>query len=201
MAENRASNVGVGECMGGLIPIFDTPPCLALSLLNDEGLTAFCHTDLTHTMPGVLMRWISGKPSFVCNSHFPHHGLLTLAHCAAPRKMNGRDFEPTTLMTHYESDYGAATKVQYPKGQVITCIVPNLHCTKWFAFRGRIVDSPSFDMCRSQMDLEIDGDWRTLTKEMEGFHTIVTYGDYLREAGYAVKKVGAIEWKNYSEKA
>jgi hypothetical protein len=114
--------------------------------------------------------------------------------------MNGRDFEPTTLMTHYESDYGAATKVQYPKGQVITCIVPNLHCSKWFAFRGKIVDSPSFDMCRSQMDLEIDGDWRTLTKEMEGFHTIVTYGDYLREAGYAVKKVGSIEWKNYSEK-
>ena len=200
MRERGATNVGVADCMGGLIPIFDTPPCLALSVLNDEGLTAFCHTDLTHTMPGVLMRWISGKPSFVCNSHFLHHGLLTLAHCAAPRKMNGRDFEPTTLMTHYESDYGAATKVHYPKGQVVTCIVPNLHCTKWFAFRGKIVDAPSFDMCRSQMDLEIDGDWRTLTKEMEGFHTIVTYGDYLREAGYAVKKVGAIEWKNYSER-
>jgi len=201
MGERGATNVGVADCMGGLIPIFDTPPCLALSVLNDEGFTAFCHTDLTHTMPGVLMRWISGKPSFVCNSHFPHHGLLTLAHCAAPRKMNGRDFEPTTLMTHYEADYGAATKVQYPKGQVITCIVPNLHCTKWFAFRGRIVNSPSFDMCRSQMDIEIEGDWRTLTKEMEGFHAIVTYGDYLREAGYAVKKVGSIEWKNFSEKA
>lgn len=201
MRERGATNVGVADCMGGLIPIFDTPPCLALSVLNDEGYTAFCHTDLTHTMPGVLMRWISGKPSFVCNSHFPHHGLLTLAHCAAPRKMNGRDCEPTKLMTHYESDYGAATKVEYRKGQVITCIVPNLHCTKWFAFRGKIVDSPAFDMCRSQMDIEIDGDWRTLTKELEGFHTIVTYGDYLREAGYAVKKAGSIEWRNYSEKA
>jgi hypothetical protein len=201
MVERGASNVGVGDCMGGLIPIFDTPPCLALSVLNDEGFTAFCHTDLTHTMPGVLLRWISGKPSFVCNSHFPHHGQLTLAHCAAPRKMNGRDFEPTTLMTHYESDYGAATKVHYPKGQVVTCIIPNLHCTKWLAFRARIVDSPSFDMCRSQMDIEIDGDWRTLTKEMEGFHTIVCYGDYLREAGYAVKKTGAVEWRNYSDKA
>lgn len=198
MAERGATNVGVADCMGGLIPILDTPPCLVLSALNDEGFTAFCHTDLTHTLPGVLMRWISGKPSFVCNSHFPHHGLLTLAHCSAPRKMNGRDFEPTTLLTHYESDYGVATKVHYPKGQVITCIVPNLRCTKWFAFRGKIVDSPSFDMCRSQMDIEIDGDWRALTKEMEGFHTIVTYGDYLREAGYAVKKTGAIEWKNYS---
>jgi L-fucose isomerase-like protein len=184
--------------MGSLIPILDTPPCLVLSLLNDEGLTAFCHTDLTHTLPGVLMRWISSQPSFVCNSHFPHHGVVTLAHCAAPRKMNGRQFEPTTLMTHYESDYGAATKVHYRKGQVVTCIVPNLQCTKWFAFRGRIVDSPSFDMCRSQMDLEIDGDWRALVKEMEGFHTIVTYGDYLREVGYALGKVG-LGWANYSE--
>jgi len=201
MAEHGASNVGVADCMTGLIPIFDTPPCLALSVLNDEGATAFCHTDLTHTMPGVLMRWISGKPSFVCNSHFPHHGLLTLAHCAAPRKMNGRDFEPTTLMTHYESDYGAATKVHYPKGQVITCVIPNLNCTKWFGFRGKIVDSPSFDMCRSQMDIEIDGDWQTLTREMEGFHTVVTYGDYLREIGYAIAKLSALEWKNYSRRA
>jgi L-fucose isomerase-like protein len=201
MSEAGATNLGVADCMTGLIPIFDTPPCLALAELNDAGFTAFCHTDLTHTMPGVLMRWISGKPSFVCNSNFPHHGLLTLAHCAAPRKMNGRDLEPTRLMTHYESDYGAATKVQYRKGQVITCIVPNLRCTKWFAFRGRILDSPSFEMCRSQMDIEIDGDWRALTREMEGFHTIVTYGDYLREAGYAARKAGAVEWKNYSQSA
>ena len=64
MAETGATNVGVAQCMGGLIPILDTPPCLLLSLINDEGLTGFCHTDMTHTMPGVLLRWISGKPSF-----------------------------------------------------------------------------------------------------------------------------------------
>jgi len=201
MRETGATNVGVAHCMGGLIPILDTPPCLVLSILNDEGFTAFCHTDLSHTLPGVLLRWVSNKPSFVCNSHFPHHGVVTLAHCAAPRKMNGRDYEPTTLMTHYESDYGAATKVQYRKGQAITCLIPNLHCTKWFGFRGQIVDSPAFDMCRSQMDIAIQGDWRKLTREMEGFHTVVCYGDYLREIGYALQKVGGIEWRNYSEPA
>jgi len=199
MQETGATNVGVAHCMVGLIPILDTPPCLVLSLLNDAGFTAFCHTDLSHTLPGVLLRWVSNKPSFVCNSHFPHHGVVTLAHCAAPRKMNGRDYEPTTLMTHYESDYGAATKVRYRKGQVITCLIPNLHCTKWFGFRGQIVDSPAFDMCRSQMDVAIQGDWRKLTREMEGFHTVVCYGDYLREIGYALQKVGGIEWRNYSE--
>jgi hypothetical protein len=201
MRETGATNVGVAHCMGGLIPILDTPPCLALSILNDEGFTAFCHTDVSHTLPGVLLRWISGKPSFVCNSHFPHQGLVTLAHCAAPRKMNGRDYEPTKIMTHYESDYGAATRVQYPKGQEITCLIPNLHCTKWFGFKSQIVDSPSLVACRSQMDIRIQGDWRALLREMEGFHTVVCYGDYLREIGYAVGKVGGIEWRNYSERA
>lgn len=201
MQEAGATNLGVAQCMGGLIPILDTPPCLATSLLNDEGLTAFCHTDFSHTLPGVLLRWISNQPSWVCNSHFPHAGQVTLAHCAAPRKMNGRDYEPTVIMTHYESDYGAATKVRYPKGQALTCVIPNLRFSKWFAFRAKVLDSPAFDMCRSQMDVAIEGDWRRLLREMEGFHTVVSYGDYLREVGYAVRKTGALQWENVSEQA
>ena len=198
MGEAGATNLGVANCMGSLIGLLDTPPCLVLSLLNDEGLTAFCHTDYTHTPPGVLLRWISGKPSFVSNSHFPHHGVITLAHCAAPRKMNGKDYEPTKILTHFESDYGAATKVEYKKGQITTNLIPNLTCTKWLGFRGKILDSPSYDACRSQMDVEIDGDWRKLLRDMQGFHTVTCYGDYFREVGYALKKLG-IAWENVSE--
>jgi hypothetical protein len=108
MQENGCSNVGVANCMGSAIKTLGTPPCLVFSLLNDEGYTAFCHADYTHTPPGVLLRWISGKPSFVCNSHYPSDGLFLVAHCQAPRRMNGLDYEPATIMTHYESDYGAA---------------------------------------------------------------------------------------------
>jgi L-fucose isomerase-like protein len=198
MTEAGATNLGVANCMGSLIGLLDTPPCLVLSLLNDEGATAFCHTDFTHTAPGVLLRWISGKPSFVSNSHFPHHGVVTLAHCAAPRRMNGTDDEPAAIVTHFESDYGAATKVAYTKGQVVTNLVPNLTCTRWWAFRGKIADVPSYEICRSQMDVAIDGDWRRLLRGMEGFHTITCYGDYLREVGYAVRKLG-IAWENVSE--
>ncbi|MGQ9649037.1 MAG: sugar isomerase [Phycisphaerae bacterium] len=200
MKEKGATNLGVAHCMGSLIGLLDTAPCLVLAMLNDEGLTAFCHTDYTHTAPGVLMRWISGKPSFVCNTHFPHDGVITLAHCAAPRRMNGRDYAPTKIMTHFESDHGTATKVEYDRGQVITVIIPNLNCTKWFGFRGKILDSPNYDMCRSQMDVAIDGDWRRMAREMQGFHAVVTYGDYLREVGYVLGKLG-IEWQGFSENA
>jgi hypothetical protein len=200
MAETGASNFGFGRCMGRpVIEMLDTPPCLVLSLANDAGYTAYCHTDLSHTLPGVLMRWVAGKPTFVCNSHFPHDGIFTVAHCAAPRKMNGVDYEPATLMTHYESDYGAACRVEYAKGQTVTAVIPNLRCTKWQGFRGTIIESPAFPACRSQIEIAIEGDWRRLAAEMEGFHTQIIYGDYLREIGYALRKLGKVEWQCYSD--
>lgn len=200
LEETGASNFGFDLCMGReVIEMLGTPPCLVLALANDEGYTAYCHTDLSHTCPGVLLRWIANRPAFVCNTHFPHEGLFTVAHCAAPTRMNGRDYEPAAVMTHYESDTGAATKVEYPKGQTVTAVIPNLHCTRWHGFKGAIVDSPNLPVCRSQMDIRVEGDWKRLTREMEGFHAQVVYGDYLRETGYALKKLGLIEWKNYSE--
>ncbi|MCE5308484.1 MAG: hypothetical protein LLG20_12665 [Acidobacteriales bacterium] len=198
MKENDCTNVGVANCMGSIIRVLDTPPCLIFSLLNDEGYTAFCHTDYTHTPPGVLLRWISGKPSFISNSHFPHHGSLTLAHCATPRRMNGRDMEPTKIVTHFESDYGAATRVEFTKGTVITNIIPNLTCTKWQGFRATIVDTPNYPACRSQINMTIDGNWKKLLYGIEGFHTVTCYGDYLKEVGYALKRTG-VKWQNISE--
>ncbi len=202
MQETGATNFGFGGCMGRpVIEMLDTPPCLILALANDTGSTAFCHADLTHTVPGVLLRWISGKPTFVANSHFPHKGIFTVAHCAAPRKMNGRQPHPTAIMTHYESDYGAATKVDYPKGQEVTVICPAVDCSTWQGFRGKIIESPSRPACRSQMDIAIDGNWRRLLEEQVGFHVDICYDDYLREVGYALKKLGTVSWTNFSEPA
>lgn len=201
LQETGASNFGFSRCMGHQqMAMLDTPACFVLSLANDEGYTAYCHTDLSHTMPGVLLRWIASRPTFVCNSHFPYDGLFFVAHCQAPRRMNGRDFEPATIMTHYESDYGAACKTHYTIGQVVTAVVPNLVCSKWQGFRGKITAAPSYPACRSQMEIQIDGDWKRLVREMEGFHTQIVYGDYLREVGYALKKLGGqIQWQCYSE--
>ena len=199
LEEKNAFNFGFDLCMSApVIEMLDTPPCLVLAMANDSGYTAYCHTDLSHTMPGVLLRRITGRPTFLCNTHFPHDGIMTVAHCAAPMRMNGHDYEPTTIMTHYESDYGAATKVAYPKGQQVSVIVTNLHCSRWHGFKGTIVDAPSRPACRSQMDIAIEGDCKKLAEQMEGFHAQVVYGDYLREVGYALKKLGRVEWCNYS---
>jgi len=201
LKETGATNFGFSHCMGHKqISMLDTPACFILSLANDEGITAYCHADLSHTMPGVLMRWIASRPTFVANGHFTHHGLTFYSHCQGPRRMNGRDFEPATITTHYESDYGAACKTQYTEGQVVTVVQPDLHCTKWLGYRGKIVGVPSYPTCRSQMEIQIDGDWEKYNREMVGFHGQIIYGDYLKEIGYALRKLGGpIEWQCYSK--
>ncbi|HDD60280.1 MAG TPA: sugar isomerase [Euryarchaeota archaeon] len=190
LGEFDAKAITVGECMSTIIPIAETTACLTLSLLNDEGYLAFCESDFVVIPSGILLHHISGKPVFLNDPTYPHNGIVTLAHCTAPRKMDGQNYENARILTHFESDYGAAPKVEFTKGQKVTMIVPDFDEEVWVGFKGKIVGTPLLPICRSQADVEIDGDWRKLLKEMRGFHWMMGYGDYLREVGYALKKAG-----------
>jgi hypothetical protein len=197
MAKYGAEGVTIRGCMG-VGKHVHTTPCLAFSLINDEGLMAFCESDFNVIPTGILLRHISGKPVFLNDPTFPHDGITTCAHCHSPRRMNGRDLEPTHIYTHCESDYGAAPKVEFRKGQVITNIIPNFQQDNWIGFRGKIIDHPFYDICRSQFDCTIDGDWEKLLQDMGGFHWMTCYGDYLKEISYVAKKAG-IKFENISK--
>ncbi|MFH1071149.1 MAG: sugar isomerase, partial [Candidatus Glassbacteria bacterium] len=200
MEETDAPAFTINGCMSTIIPIAKTTACMSLSLMNDEGLLAFCESDFVVIPSGVLLRYVSGKPAFLQDPTHPHDGVVTCAHCTAPRRMNGVDFEPVEIHTHFESDYGAAPKVNMRKGQTVTSLCPSFTSRKWLGFRGKIIDHPFYDICRSQIDIAIEGNWRNLLEYMQGFHWMISYGDYLREVGYALKKVG-IEWENISASA
>ncbi|HUU27260.1 MAG TPA: sugar isomerase [archaeon] len=195
MDEAEAPAITVKQCMTTIMPIAQTTACMPLSLINDEGLMAFCESDFVVIPAGILLRYISGKPVFLHDPCTPHDGVTTCAHCTAPRRMNGRDLEPAKILTHFESDYGAAPKVEFSKGQVVTNLAPSFSSKKWLGFRGKILDHPFHPICRSQIDVEIEGDWRKLLEDMQGFHWLTCYGDYLREVGYAVRKIG-IAWQD-----
>jgi hypothetical protein len=186
--EFNSNAITINACMGTIINMSRTTACLPLSLLNDEGYLAFCESDFVVIPSGILLHHISGKPVFLNDPTTPHHGIVTLAHCTAPTKMNGKDYEPTKIVTHMESDYGAAPKVKFKKGTGVTVIDPDFLGGKWLGFKGKVVDVPSLPICRSQMDISIEGDWQKLLRDMAGFHWMLSYGDYLKEIGYALKK-------------
>ncbi len=185
--------ITINACMGTIMGISETTACLPLSLLNDEGYMAFCESDFVVIPSGILLHYISGKPVFLNDPTHPHDGVVTIAHCTAPRKMDGVHPEPVKILTHFESDYGAAPKVEMRKGQVVTNLIPDFASRKWVGFAADVVDNPFMHICRSQVDVAIKGDTNVLLEEMKGFHWMTSYGNYLRETGYALRKAG-VEW-------
>jgi len=185
----------INNCMGTIMPLAETSACLTLSLLNDAGYLAFCESDFVVVPSGILMANISGKPSFLNDPTYPHDKIITLAHCTAPRRMDGKKLEPARILTHFESDYGAAPKVEMLIGQTVTNIMPDFAFNRNVGLLGKITDNPFLDICRSQIDITYDCDSTKVAEQMPGFHWITVYGDYIKEAGYALKKIG-IKFEN-----
>lgn len=197
MAEEKTDAITVNQCMGTIMMVSKTTACLPLTLLNDGGCLAFCESDFVVIPSGVLLHYISGLPVFLCNPNYPHDNMITLAHCTAPRKMDGKRYEPALILTHFESDYGAAPKVEMRIGQECTCLAPDFASKRWIGMRGKILRNPFLDICRSQVDMQILGDAELLKREMRGFHWMVCYGNYLREVEYALRKAG-VDFLNVS---
>jgi hypothetical protein len=194
LKRSQARALTINSCMGTIMPMAQTTACLTLSLLNDDGYLAFCESDFVVIPSGLLLANLSGKPVFLNDPTYPHDGIITLAHCTAPRKNDGTTMDPARIMTHFESDYGAAPKVDMKIGQVVTNIIPDFKSERWVGFVGKIIDNPNLDICRSQIDISYECDSGLLARNMPGFHWMTGYGDYVRELPYALKKV-PVAWE------
>jgi hypothetical protein len=190
MEKFNCTAITINNCMGTIMPLAETSACLTLSLLNDAGYHAFCESDFVAVPAGILLAHISGKPVFMNDPTYPNNNMITLAHCTAPRRMDGKKLEPARILTHFESDYGAAPKVEMRLGQTVTNVISDFAFNRNVGLLGKIIDNPMHDICRSQVDIGFTCDSRKLAEQMPGFHWMMVYGDYIRETGYALKKMG-----------
>lgn len=190
MRRHNAYAVTTNACMGSYAGIM---PCLTLTLINDGGYMAYCESDFVVIPSGILLHFIAGRPTYLCNPTIPVQGRMLFAHCTAPRRMDGRKLEPVTLVTHYESDHGAATRVHFRKGQLVTIIKPDFEARHWLALTGRVVDAPFLPTtCRGQIEIALDADTQEVLQNMRGFHCQIAYGNWTREVAYAAGKVGIV---------
>jgi hypothetical protein len=187
MNKHGACAVTTNACMNSYAGIM---PCLTLTMTNDDGYMAYCESDFVNIPAGILLHFIAGRPTYFCNPTIPHRGRMLFAHCTAPRRMDGQKLEPVTLVTHYESDHGAATHVHFRKGQTVTVIKPDFEAKHWLGLTGKIVDTPFLATCRAQIEIALDADTQEVLHNMRGFHCQIAYGDWTREVTYAAKKVG-----------
>jgi hypothetical protein len=194
MKKVDTNKITVNSCMGAIMPRSKTTACFTLTTLNDDGYLAFCESDFVAIPSGVLLGNITGKPVFLCNPTYPHENIITVSHCTAPRKMDGKHFDPVRIVTHYESDYGAAPWVDAPLGTITTHIAPSFKSDRWVGLKGKIVEVPFRPICRTQFDIQYGVSDRLLAERMPGFHWMTCYGDYRKEIGYALRRVG-IQWE------
>ena len=185
----------INSCMGTIMPMSETTACLPLSTLNDDGYLAFCESDFVVIPSGMLLASIAGRPMFLNDPTYPHDGVITLAHCTAPRKMDGK----TSSSRRASSRTSSPTTARRRRSRCATArwsrtSPPTSSRSGGWASWARSSAHPFLPICRSQIDIRFTCDSLKLAERMPGFHWMTVYGDYMRETGYALRKVG-IQWE------
>ena len=87
-----------------------TTSCLALALLNDEGIVAGCEGDMQSLMSMYLVKRLCGQTAFMANPSQLTDESSMLAHCTIPFSF----CDETIVRSHFESGIGVAVQGLLP---------------------------------------------------------------------------------------
>ena len=164
------------KCFDILVPC-NTTACLALALLNDNGITAGCEGDIPSMWSMIISRIFCGKISFMANpaSIEKVDSSIDFAHCTAPLSLS----DGYTLTSHYESKLGIGVKAKMSLGKynLFKCAGEKLN--KFYLFEGEVVQNTSVvERCRTQIKFifKSDDDLDNYLNSYLGNHTILIPG-------------------------
>ena len=158
--------------------------CLALALLNDEGIDAACEGDLQSLLSMILVRRVTGMPSFMANpsAMSKDNHTTTFAHCTVPTTMCRR----YGFRSHFESQCGLAVAGEFSPSEVYTIFKwGGEKLDRFFVEEAVSVVAPSNEnLCRSQLILNFYNPEYMLNNPIGNHHIIVkgAFADKLRTA-------------------
>ncbi|OYT31706.1 MAG: hypothetical protein B6U94_02170 [Thermofilum sp. ex4484_79] len=162
-----------------------TTPCLAFSLLNDEGIPAACEADLNSLITMIILKHITGKPSFISDP-VPDYskGCLYHAHCTSATRLKGigREQGKYYLRNHAESLSGVAVQTLWPVGEIVTSAKIETEENIMLLHTGKIVDNVYIDRgCRTKFAVKV-ANVKKFVEEFRGrLHRIIVLGDYMEQ--------------------
>ena len=167
-----------------LLDIYKNTACLALALLNEEGITAGCEGDVPTLLTMHMLRALTSRSAFQANPSYINHDKNTVifAHCTLPLNMTN-DY---SLTTHFESGLGIGIKGTMHLGEVSICklfINQKHNLDNCIAINGKIKENLSLECyCRTQINVELsDYDILSLLREDYGNHMVIIYGNVTDE--------------------
>ncbi len=165
------------RCFDLLKPIKGTS-CLALAVLNAEGIYGGCEGDVPSLISMCVAGELTGQPIFMANPSriLSDDNDIIFAHCTLPLNM------PTSfeLMTHFESDLGVAFRGHIQEGPVTIFKTGGL-MQQYFAAAGELKENlKERNLCRTQVRIHLDE--QTLEyflTESIGNHHMIINGDWV----------------------
>jgi L-fucose isomerase-like protein len=130
--------------------------CLAIALLNAEGIPAGCEGDVPTLVTMTVGYALTGHCGFQCNPSRinPQTGELLLAHCTIPLDM----IRSYTFNTHFESGIGIAIHGEMPEGDA-TIFKLSGDLARNFVCKANLTGNPyEKSLCRTQITMRIEGD-------------------------------------------
>ena len=164
-----------------------TTACLSLAFLNKEGIVATCEGDIPTMVTMHILNKITGQRGFQANPSRidATGGKMILAHCTLPLDM----VEKFYLDTHFESGIGVAVK-GYLKEEKVTIFKLSRNLKDYFVTTGRILRNlEESNLCRTQIEVEVDGGINYFLTRPYGNHHVVIYGDHKAEIDEYMSKL------------
>lgn len=154
-----------------LIPVTGTTGCLAVSALNDAGLTTSCEGDIPSLISMIISSNYFQTPVFMANPSalYAEDNSIVFAHCTIPTRISG----PVEYTTHFESGTGIALKTE-PEGPGFILFKMDGSLREFrLAFGQKMPYEFSTERCRTQIRLKLDEDITCLTDSPIGNHVII----------------------------
>lgn len=147
-----------------------TTSCLALALLNDEGIVAGCEGDMQTLMSMLLAKRLCGEEAFMANPSNLTQSCSMLAHCTIPLTM----CDDISIRSHFESGIGVAIQGTLPLTNYTIFKWGGAKLDRYFVTEAQAVEMPYSDhFCRTQITLNVDLRPYLLKHSIGNHHVII----------------------------
>lgn len=160
-----------------LIELTGSTGCMALSLLNDEGIIAGCEGDLQSVFTMLVVKTLTGKGSFMANPSMinARTNEIVLAHCTVGLKQT----EKFILRSHFETEQSIGIQGLLPTGDVTIVKCGGECLDEYYISEGQLVDNASLaNACRTQFRLKLDKPVSYFLQNPIGNHHILIPGKH-----------------------
>ena len=157
-----------------------TTSCLALALLNDEGIVAGCEGDMQTLMSMFLAKRICGETAFMANPSQLTDKSSMLAHCTIPLSMCNE----TIVRSHFESGMGVAIQGLLPLTDYTLFKWGGSKLDRYFVTEAHAIEMPySNHFCRTQITLNVNLKPYLLQHSIGNHHVIIrgNHADTIRK--------------------